>query len=382
MGHGLRSNARPAHLTVVALGPNGARAHTWVGLTTASGGTAKLDFPAAWTVNRASTSFSGGPAGGADVEERGDGVQARLALGPGEFGMLEGEGPAPLKGGLEVTAQVENGQVTGTIVNRLPFGVNQVVVATGQGAASTRDLRPGESTQFTLPVGTSVGSEWDPVASSLTNVCCFASGDSNLSPPAMSMLVRSLRGVVGPGERPDVVAVWGFASDYQPPVRLAGGHGGIKGRTLVMSSSRLPKAVPDSSPRMIQGTVTDFGMGRLAAVGSGDATVVRIDVDPATSATGLALPAVPAEVWAGGKWVRLNAQFPNTVPGQGGFLPTPQPGRVVCQSNGNCVQVGSAVLQGGPSVTVPLPDGAVWNGRVYVRFGPGQSVNLQGLRLT
>ena len=159
-GAQLRNDTEAAHATVVEIGPTGARASTSTLVGSISGGTVALVHPEGWAINRPDTMNVGGPMMGASstteaispaLVARPGGAEATMNLDPGEFVLVESNGPAPMfDRAVEVAATATGTTITGTVRNNLAADLTEVVVLVGYSSTSIDRLGPGEERTFTV----------------------------------------------------------------------------------------------------------------------------------------------------------------------------------------------------------------------------------------
>ncbi|MGH9113060.1 MAG: hypothetical protein ACRDZN_12310 [Acidimicrobiales bacterium] len=166
-GASLRRAAEAAQVTVYEVGPGAAVATTWSLVPSSRGGEVGVELPGGWTGAAAYDELSGGAVAfddmgnpmptsadeGVRLAADGDGSRLTDDVAPGGYALLEARGPAPgLSGALEVTATSEaDGEIRGTVRNRLETTLHSVVAFSGRAAAvEIGTLGPGEEKPYAL----------------------------------------------------------------------------------------------------------------------------------------------------------------------------------------------------------------------------------------
>lgn len=378
LGRDLRSNARPAHASILVSTPAGSLAKSWVGVNSTRGGTAKISFPRQWSAQSSMFNGNGPRAGRDELNDGADGLEARIPLGPGEFGLLEGQGPVGQPGGLEIVAapatDTDTTTVSGTIKNTLPFAVEGVYVAVGNSAASIGNIAAGETAEWTAPVP--VGAFGNQPLPDQIAATSFDGGRFDRANFGRRALVSEAQRSLGWTDAAATVSAYGWTSEYSPPV-AAGGTRQVRGTTLVVGLAALPGGFPGGGDvRLMRGTVFE-GQGVMGGGRNGEAVVIRIDAAKTVNLTSALLDTPdgngPPEVWIDGRWQPLGqaAGGPPPDPQPEGFGAVPSGSVTTCNGRGNC----TTTVQGfdrdgrfGGSSTSPIPAGAFVNGRVFIRL--------------
>ncbi|HEX6597358.1 MAG TPA: hypothetical protein VF045_10505, partial [Acidimicrobiales bacterium] len=371
-GRGLRTDTQSVHGTVLATGPHGSTAVTWLGFASRGGSSVELRYPSGWV---ATTSGRDVPQLTAlrRVHETPAGPEATLPLDAGQFGLVSARGPSGQPGALVVSARSEtDGRATGTIRNETGLALTDAGVMVGPAAVSVGSLEPGEQREWALDIG-----RWDggPPAEALLWGPDRFGPDGETGFTNFALFDAAQRSGMIDMERGDAVGL-GWTEDYRPPVQASGRTASPEGRTLVVGSSPVLAAGARS---------TDVSIRRETVRANGGlASMFRFSLpdgrttDPAKLSLRTAF--FPVEVWTGEGWSTVNCTDPRCpqpgqqqfggsgfVPGFGAAQPVCPPG-VVCQ--------GPAVFRGpvGPDAPIAdavLPEGAVRDGVVYVRMNGG-----------
>lgn len=380
LGRDLRSNARPAHASILISSPAGSLAKSWVGVNSTRGGTAKIRFPREWSAQSSMFNGNGSRAGRDKLNDQADGLEARIPLGPGEFGLLEAQGPVRQPGGLEIVAapatdkDTGEGTISGTIKNTLPFAVEGVYVAVGSTAHSIGNIPAGQTADWVAPA---------PVVAfgnqSIADQIAATSFDGSRFDRAnfgRRALVSEAQRALGWTDAAGTVSAYGWTSEYSPPV-AAGGTRQIRGTTLVVGLAAIPGGFPGGGDvRLLRGSMFE-GQGVMGGGRNGESVVLRIDaaktVNPANALLDAPTGNQPAEVWIDGRWHSLGQGVARPADEQpGGFAEAAPEKMITCSPDGGCSTVVQGFRRGalgvGGTSTAPIPAGAFVNGRVFVRL--------------
>jgi hypothetical protein len=393
IGRGLRNNAKPAHTSVLVMSSDRTEARSWVGLVSQRGGTAKLHFPARWSVGGGHDQF-GNRHGASEVEATGDGLVAKLPLGPGEFGVVEGHGTVSVAGRLSVTGRFDGvGSGSGTIANNLPYAVRDVVIEAWGSTAVIGDMVQGEQRQWSVAPAPAFnnrfgfrgdGPSGDPVVDAWQSGRSFNSGASFRDFRGQVQLVGQARDMLGRSSGIAGVTAWGWVDDFRPPVGVRGGQR-LTGTTLVVTPEVLelgPGLPPPSAATLLRGQVLTNGSGPTMVTPDQNDIVIAVEVgptlDPAKAAASVPLTAT-TEVWVAGAWRQVSAARENT-------LDSPPPlvaPKVICPPGASCAAP-QILIDDGARVLgrAPLPAGSVFHGRVYLRItGLSQQMTLESMQV-
>ena len=148
-GRGLRNTTRQVDTSIVATGPNGSTATTWLGVFSATGQTSRLRFGPGWMPD--GTGRDSGITTLSSLSLTADGVEASLPLDPGEFGVVPSHGPAAAGGRLEITGVTATAdEASGRVKNTTPFALDDVAVFVGTGEALLGRLGAGEEREWQI----------------------------------------------------------------------------------------------------------------------------------------------------------------------------------------------------------------------------------------
>lgn len=286
-GAQLRNDTDAAHATVIEIAPTGARASTSTLVGSISGGTVALVHPEGWAIDRPDAALNwGNPWGGGNpaaaavtpaLLSRPGGSEATMNLDPGEFVLVESNGPAPLfDDALVVDARADGTTVTGTVRNNLAVALTEVSVLIGYASTSLDTLGPGEERSFTIDNARSIADapfpeyhEWSVPPPENQNVmmnggrafdvACGPNGcmdmngfgganppvepDSPVNPAAWSQYL---------GERGDAlrsldsVSVVGWSNEVDSPLTTGDGRAVERGRTALVARAPVSVTALDS----------------------------------------------------------------------------------------------------------------------------------------
>jgi hypothetical protein len=302
VGRNLRKATQLVHATVMASGPAGPSATTYVGVFSRSGETTRIGFPNGWT---------GGPhadmgqaATASIVTRTPDGPDARLPLDAGQFGMVHASGPAPGGGGLVVTAALEaGGRIAGAVRNTTPFGLDEVTVLVGSTSSTVGRLAPGEQRPFVVENAGQMGMNGGggpgfPMGGTFGSQSSDAATDFGLWHAAMRSGGLNLMA-------PDAVVAAGWTREFVPDVRVGGRAARPEGRTLVIGRQRLSPPPLGPSPvaarrDIVRDPFNDRAQRAVRPTGS----VVRFVLPEGADTSNLVAlsPFGPAEFWQDGGW--------------------------------------------------------------------------------
>ncbi|MGH9280269.1 MAG: hypothetical protein ACRD12_19480 [Acidimicrobiales bacterium] len=361
-GRNLRPSAPLVHGTILSTGAHGSTAITFVGVSSRSGGTARLAYPPGWLAG-------GGAEAGVDLASMTEvnttgsgGPEGRVPLDAGQFAVVSGRGPAGVQGQLEVHASSDaDGVVTGTVRNGTPFDLDGLALLVGNSGTRLGPLAAGQMQEWTVNgAGIPLGGQ-PPVEFTIWGRPAMTESSQRDMLTSLALWNAARRAGVPTPDRGQPVAV-GWTRQYELPVTSGDSDARPRGQTLVLGTGpvivRGPRAtdvsvqtqvVRSSAPR--GGTVVRFGLPDV------DHTI-----DPAKLILRTTMSA--AEVWNGEAWAALPCSGPTC-------QPVPAPG-VRCLPNAPCpAPVRGPGMMVGPLVELPIPPGAVRDGAVYVRFPGG-----------
>lgn len=287
-GAQLRNDTEAAHATVVEIGPTGARASTSTLVGSISGGTVALVHPEGWAIDRPDAALNwGNPWGGGNVStaeavtpalvSRPGGSEATMDLDPGEFVLVESNGPAPMFDEALVTeARAAGTTVTGSVRNNLAVPLTEVSVLIGYASTSLDTLGPGEERSFTIDHARSIANapfpeyrDWSVPPPENQNdmmnggmavgVACGPNGcmdmngfgganppvepDSPVNPAAWSQYL----GERGDALRSlDTVSVVGWSNEVDSPLTTGDGRAVERGRTALVARAPVSVTALDS----------------------------------------------------------------------------------------------------------------------------------------
>jgi len=368
VGRNLREATQLVHASVLSSGPAGPMASSYLGVFSRSGETVGVGFPAGWS-SGPFAELGQSAATPSVVTRTADGPSWRLPLEAGQFGMVQGTGPAaggPDTGGLEITSVARTGgKLEGTLRNTTSFQLEEVAVLVGSEAAPMGSLGPGEQRPF-----------------SLSNI----DASRNRGPSAEAQMWGGMRrpDLDGPSDfslwevamrlggvnfiSPGAVVAAGWTRDYMPEVRVGSRTVKPEGRTIVLGRQPVVPAPDDRSMAAVRrDVVRDPFANRFAGPprgGPAGGGVVRFVLPHGADTSKLVVtsPFGGAEIWQGGAWAPATCD-------------TPGCGVVVreCPPGAPCPP---QAMRGPGGAALTVPATAVRDGVIHVRV-PGP-VSLDG----
>lgn len=365
-GRNLRTATQTVHGTVLSTGTSGSSAITYLGVSSRSGGTLRIGWPAGWR--------AGADAGSVQTTELSHvrltpaGPVGSLPLDANQFGVIVGQGSLPATtGALEITAtSVGDAQARGTIHNGTKLNLDRTAVFMANTGAEMGPLAPGETREWSLRVANAVFG--GPPA----EVLIIGQNPNDSSMTTFSLWEVAQRAGLTARDPGRALAV-GWTSEYKPAVRVGSGVTHPAGKTLVLGATSVSAAGDRAS---------DVAFAReVVRVNRGAASVYRFSAPAGNQSGGhtveasklmLRSPTFPVEVWTGEGWTSVTCS---------GCAAPGGPGPVVtkCQPNGPCVAIpipfppGAGPIAGPGTGEVNLPREAMRDGTIYVRFPQGQS---------
>jgi hypothetical protein len=301
VGRNLRKATELVHASILSTGTGGPVASTYVGVFSRSGETARIGFPSGWSTG--TFADVGGAATPNLVTQTSDGPEARLALTTGQFGMVQGSGPASVDGAgtLQVNATSDaGGRVTGSVRNTTPFRLDGVALFVGSDAVGVGALSPGEERPFSVLTGQGRFDGGNPefmVWGALGLGAPDGMADFALWQAAQSTAGLNLLS-------PDSVVAAGWTKDFVPDVRVGGRKARPEGRTVVLGRAdvRLPATGPATAAAR-RDIVRDPFSGRFGR-GAGAGAVVRFVFPDGADTSNLTMSNMfgSAEIWQDGAW--------------------------------------------------------------------------------
>lgn len=370
-GRTLRDATPVVHATVVSTGAHGSTAFTNVGVSSRSGGTARLRYPTGWLAGGGTDGWA--PASGlsqVSATESG-GVEGRLPLEAGQFALVTARGPADIDGALEVVASSDvDGFAKGTVRNGTPFDLDDVAVVVGERATRLGPLAAGKMQEWTLQ-GAGVRPDGGPP---LAFTLWGSTGPDALAREGMlSMaLFDSARRAGVPQPNGGLAVALGRTRHYQPPVTVGGREDRPEGQTLVLGSGTV-------TPTGGRATDVSVHAEMVRTPAAGGAAVVRFGLptlDHTVDSAKLVLrtPNANAEVWTAAGWT--------AVPCSGPACPGPANVQVRCPPGVACpappLLAPPFPVMGAGTQDLTLPAGAVWRDAVYVRLAGGIPMRQPG----
>lgn len=377
-GRGLRNATQLVHGSVLATSSTGSTAISYVGVSSRSGGSVRIGWPNGWL-----TGVSAGDTGPVQtsplsrVDATSSGPVGRIPLDANQFGLVAATGPSGIPGALELTATADGeSRARGTVKNATRFPLEGAAVFMGWAAMEVGPLEPGQSREWQLfsPAG---GMGGPPPEFNVLGAFREPMDDSTRSFTRLSLWDVAQRAGLVSREPGEAVAV-GWTSDYQPPVRVGGRSARAQGQTLVVGNAAVTGG---ANP------VVDVAVRReVVRTAGGGGSVYRFTLPDGAAVDSAKLvlrtPTGPAEVWTGEAWTTIGCTDCGPLGGADvridpGFGP---PTTVPCPPGVACGFAQPA--RPGPffrgAGEFPLPDGAVRNGVVYVRFVRGLQMGTPG----
>ena len=371
VGRNLRKATQLVHASVLSSGPAGPVATSYVGVFSRSGETVRIGLPSGWS---SGLFVDMGPSAATPslVTRTAEGSNWGLPLEAGQFGLVQGTGPAagPETGALEITAVTRpGGQIEGSIRNTTPFQLEDAAVFVGSDATFMGSIGPGEQRPFSVSKVDAPQRGGPPPEALLWG---GMRGQDPDAPSDFALWDAAMRvgGVnfVSPG----AVVAAGWTRDYMPEVRVGSRTVKPEGRTVILGRQQVAPAADDRSTMAVRrDIVRDPFANRFAGGGRGQ-SVVRFVLPEGADTSKLVLrnPFGVGEIWQGGAWTFATCDTAACVgasgPGQGvggaRVMPACPPG-VPCPPQ----------IAGGPrggNADLPVPAAAVRDGVVYVRV-PG-----------
>lgn len=356
VGRNLRNATELVHASVLSTTAGGPVATSYVGVFSRSGETARIGFPAGWSSG--SYAVPGQAAVPTTINHTSDGPDARLPLDPGQFGMVQGTGPAPKDvGSLEITAGSEaGGAVSGTVRNVTPFQLESVVVFAGTDVTLVGTVAPGQQRPFNMPA---VGQRMDGGGAEFR----IWGGMGSATAESAADLGLWQATVTASGANflsPDAIVAAGWTRDYKPEVRTGSSVARPEGRTLVLG--RQAVAIAPAGPGAIAARrviVRDpFRQGRPMA---GGGSVIRFMLPAGADTSKLVLRSSfgGAEFWQEGAWKQASCDAPGC-----------RPAEIFACGPGGCPPGPGRPLPFAPNGELTVPASSVRDGVVYVRL-PG-----------
>lgn len=377
VGRDLRKSTQLVHASVLASGPSGSTATTYVGVFSRSGETARIGFPAGWSTG--GFSDLGQTPSSSVVNMTADGPDARLPLNTGEFGMVHATGPVPHVASLDVTATSDaGGRVTGTIRNGTAFDLDAVAVL---GSTSTLVGTLGAGAEAPFAVGNAGVVRMDGGGDGFG---VWASNRAFLNdseePVDFGLWQAAMRQGGVNYLTPNTVVAAGWTRDFVPDVRVGGHSAKADGRTVVLARAAVtpaPQAPLALAAR--RDIVRDPFANRLnGAGGQNTGSVVRFVLPSGVDTSKLTLqsPFGSVEVWQDGAWKSAACDVP-------GCPANAKPGVVVnaCPPGPvPCAPVAEARAFVAADLTVPA--GAIRDGVIFARVLGPVSIDQGGLVLS
>jgi len=358
VGRNLRNATNLVHASVVSTGPSGPVASSYVGVFSRSGQTARVGFPAGWS----SGGFAGLSQSAATpslVTNAADGLEARLPLDAGQFGMVHATGPAAGAGGLEITASSDpGGRISGTVRNATSFELHEVAVFAASSATVVGSLAQGEQRPFVIPNAVLARGDGQPEF----GVWPTFGPDVTDAPTDIRLWQAALQ-AGGPNYRaPGAVVAAGWTRAFAPEVRVDSHTTRPQGRTIVLG--RQGFAAGGDGPLELTArreVVRDPFANRFGGGGRGGGSVVRFVLPDGADTSKLVLknPFGSAELWQDGAWRTATCEGASCGPaGQQAHAV------VSCPPNGPCmppppanIAPSSGVGSTMPATTVPTVPG-------------------------
>ncbi len=377
IGRDLRAGAQAAHGTVVAIGPGGTSATTFVGALSRNGVDGRITLPADWSVSTVDQSWFGIDRNRLAVSTTGQGATATIPLDAGEFGLLRSEGTMAVDGGLVVEAATTgDNRISGTVRNTTSMVLDEVGVVAGSTGTNIGRLEPGESKPWDVDLDANPGFPMgDPVEVQVWRSATGWDGKADTT-GAVSIALWSEANrrfglnFLGSG----TVVAAGWTSELDVPARDDGDDEALNGRSLVLGRGLIDAGAAGFHPASVRlevlrtGDALDAALDDLGADNRDDlrAHLQRLRLPPGSPTSGFELALGPdvaaAQVWMGEGWDTIDNSIEESNPNVG-------PGAAADRR-------------------VDLPGGAVIDGTVYLRtvsntfFGPAVpprlSLDLQG----
>jgi hypothetical protein len=382
VGRGGRTATQLVHGTVLMSGTAGATATSYFGVFSRSGETATVGLPAGWSSVSLGRDVVG-PAGLSGASLTSGGLDARVPLDAGQFGVLAATGPASAAGGLELSASAgAGGRVTGTVRNTSRFMLDDVAVLAGTDGARVGQLAPGQIRDWTI-ANPAVAGRQNPEFGMWGNRPNGDGPDLSLWEAAIQAQNPSFRALGS------VVAA-GWTRDYVPAVRLDGRVRRPGGHTVVVARAPVAPGAPadpiDAAIR--QDVVRDPFAANVGASAPGRASVVRFVLPDGVPASGLVLrsPFGSAELWQDGAWrpAACSDAVCAAVAGKTGGACCAIISGPVCPPNVPCPVAPQVTIAQPPGIVgaaLAVPESAVHDGVVYARVQGPASVS-QGFQLS
>ncbi len=314
-GSDLRRGTQAAHGSVVVSGPGGSSATSHVGVVSRNGGDGRVTFPAGWTAGTLDTGFFGGVSNGAAVVPTAQGVEGRVGLDAGQFGVVSGSGVVEFEGGLVVEAtSSENRIAKGTVRNTTDVTLQRVGVFVGRGGVHVGNLAPGEEKDWVLDPGPVQADPFRPVEADVWPAESGYTSEFRVdSVVALALLAHTGFSAASAGHPAGIAVAVGWTREYHPPLTATGGGDTLTGRAAVVGRSRVrPEggALTDMTvvreilrgPQGTRGVEVDRNMGEQPAVfrfvlPPGSVGDVHLDVPAYVS---------HVDVWTPGGWVEVD----------------------------------------------------------------------------
>ena len=363
VGRNLRNATELVHGSVLSNGAAGPVVTSYVGVFSRSGETARIGFPTGWSGGLSTNLGQAAPA--TVINRTADGPEARLPLDPGQFGMVDGTGPASVSGagGLEISAGAQpGGPVTGTVRNPTAFRLESVAVFAGTDVTVLGELEPGDERGFVMP---NVGQRMDgPGAEFRIWGGMGGPGFRNRESIADVGLWQAAVSSAGANFlSPDAVVAAGWTRDYKPEVRVGGRVARPEGRTLVLGRQPVALAAAGSAAIAARRDIVRDPFARFNGPPRGTGSVVRFLLPAGADTSNLVLKSSfgSADIWQDGTWRPATCEAPNCRPV--GFDCAPG---VPCPVPGPGIRVPFL-----PNAELIVPPAGVRDGVVYVRVqGP------------
>jgi hypothetical protein len=367
VGRNLRKATQLVHASVLSSTPAGPVASSYVGVFSRSGETVRVGLPAGWS-SGSFVDMGQAAATPSLVTRTAEGTDWRLPLEAGQFGMVQGTGPAAGQdtGGLEITAVTgAGGQVEGSVRNTTPFTIEDAAVLLGANATFMGSIGPGEQRPFIM-------TEFDarqmggPSAEALLWGGMRGQDPDAPSDSALWDVAMRLGGVnfMAPG----VVVAAGWTRDYVPEIRVGSRTVKPEGRTVVLGRQQVTPAAVDRDTLSARRDIVRDPFANRFAGGPRGGSVVRFVLPDGADTSNLVLrsPFGAAEVWQSSGWTPATCVTAACAPflGPGGSGPRECPPGAPCAAPAPM----EAPRFGGPELTVP--PAAVRDGVIYVRM-PG-----------
>lgn len=354
-GRNLRTATQIVHGTVLSTGATGTDAITYLGVSSRSGGTLRIGWPAGW--------LSGADAGSIqtltpdNVRLTPAGPEGRLPLDANQFALVSAHGPVSgATGALEITANATgDGQAGGVVRNGTKLHLDRTAVFVGSGGIEIGPLEPGASREWSLQVNQAFGGP-PPEA------MIMRGSGQNQSFTDFSLWEVAQRAGLADRDPGRALAV-GWTGDYSPTVRVGGGTSRPEGKTLVLGGAPVSASGRQAADLSFAREVVRTNRG-------GTPSVYRFAVPSGNQGGGrtvevsklmLRSPVFPLEVWTGETWAALTcngcATTNTTVP--------------VCIPGGACAVPALPVRPVGAGAEARVPPEAVRDGMIYVRFPQG-----------